>query len=140
MASSPRPPGGDAALKQRVHRRLVAAGGLDSLDHLEEHDRAGRSLAVRTRLAELLRDEAPLLTPARFEDLLRDLTDEVSGLGPLEPLLADPAVTEVMVNAGREVWVERAGRLERTPLAMSPASNTARTCASGPAPAPAPQF
>ena len=116
MASSPCPPGGDAALKQRVHRRLVAAGGLDPLDHLDEHDRAGRSLAVRTRLAELLRDEAPLLTPARFEDLLRDLTDEVSGLGPLEPLLADPEVSEVMLNGPGHAYVERAGRLEAVDL------------------------
>src|SRR5256886_6182259 len=96
--SSPRPSGGDAALKQRAHRRLVAAGGLDPLDHLDEHDRAGRSLAVRTRLAELLRDEAPLLTPARFEDLLRDLTDEVSRLGPLEPPLADQEGSEGMLH------------------------------------------
>src|SRR2546430_7220762 len=115
-ASSPRPSGGDAALKQRVHRRLVAAGGLDPLDHLDEHDRAGRSLAVRTRLAELLRDEAPLLTPARFEDLLRDLTDEVSGLGPLEPLLADPEVSEVMLNGPGRAYVERAGRIEAVDL------------------------
>ena len=79
---SPRPSGGDAALKQRVHRRLVAAGGLDALDHLDEHDRPGRALAVRTRLAELLHDEAPLLTPARFEHLLDELTDEVSGWDP----------------------------------------------------------
>ena len=121
MASAPRPPGGDAALKQRVHRRLVAAGGLDPLDHLDEHDRAGRSLAVRTRLAELLRDEAPLLTPARFEDLLRDLTDEVSGLGPLEPLLADPEVNEVMLNGPGQAYVERAGRLEAVDLDLDAA-------------------
>jgi pilus assembly protein CpaF len=121
MGSSPHPSGGDAALKQRVHRRLVAAGGLDPLDHLDEHDRAGRSLAVRTRLAELLRDEAPLLTPARFEDLLRDLTDEVSGLGPLEPLLADPEVSEVMLNGPGRAFVERAGRLEAVDLDLDAA-------------------
>ena len=114
--SSPRPSGGDAALKQRVHRRLVAAGGLDPLDHLDEHDRPGRALAVRTRIAELLHDEAPLLTPARFEHLLRELTDEVSGLGPLEPLLADPEVNEVMLNGPGRAYVERAGRLEAVDL------------------------
>jgi pilus assembly protein CpaF len=115
-APSSRPSGGEPALKQRVHRRLVAAGGLDALDHLDEHDRPGRALAIRTRLAELLRDEAPLLTAARFEHLLRELTDEVSGLGPLEPLLADPEVSEVMLNGPGRAYVERAGRLEAVEL------------------------
>src|SRR5262249_60700401 len=78
--SSQRSPTGDAALKQRVHRRLVAAGGLDPLDHLDEHDRAGRGLAVRTRLAELLRDEAPLLTPARAEHPPRAPAADAAGL------------------------------------------------------------
>ena len=114
--SSPPPSAGDAALKQRVHRRLVAAGGLDPLERLDEHDRAGRALAVRTRLAELLRDEAPLLTAARFEQLLRDLTDEVSGLGPLEPLLTDPRVSEVMLNGPGKAYVERAGQLQAVEL------------------------
>ena len=114
--STARGSGGDAALKQRVHRRLVAAGGVDPLEHLDQHDRPGRALAIRTRLAELLRDEAPLLTPARFEHLLRDLTDEVSGLGPLEPLLADPEVSEVMLNGPGRAYVERAGRLEAVEL------------------------
>jgi pilus assembly protein CpaF len=108
-----RPPDGDGELKQRIHRRLVAAGGVD---HLDEHDAPGRVLAVRTRLAELLRDEAPLLSPVRFERLLREITDEVSGLGPLEPFLADPDVSEVMLNGPGRAYVERAGRLEEVAL------------------------
>jgi pilus assembly protein CpaF len=113
--------GSDGALKQRVHRRLVAAGGvdpLDELDRLDLHDGSRRAVAIRTRLAELLRDEAPLLAPARFERLLRELTDEVSGLGPLEPLLADPHVTEVMLNGPGRAYVERAGRLEPVALEL----------------------
>jgi pilus assembly protein CpaF len=112
-------PSGDRALKERVHRRLVAAGGLDpldDLDRLEEPQGPARLLAVRTRLAELLRDEAPLLSPARFERLLRELTDEVAGLGPLEPLLADPEVTEVMLNGPGRAYIERAGRIEQVAL------------------------
>jgi pilus assembly protein CpaF len=46
----------------------------------------------------------------------------VGGLGPLDPLLADPAVSEVMVNGGGDVWVERAGRLERTLVRVTPAT------------------
>jgi pilus assembly protein CpaF len=71
---------------------------------------------VRARLAELLRDEAPLLSVDRFERILAELTDEVAGLGPLEPLLADPEVTEIMVNGPGRAYVERAGRLDEVPL------------------------
>jgi pilus assembly protein CpaF len=96
----------DAGLKSRVHRRLLAAGSVTDLDG------PGRELVVRARLGELLRDESPLLPAARYERLLAELTDEVTGLGPLEPILADPDVTEVMVNGPRRAYVERAGRLE----------------------------
>src|SRR5262249_43714352 len=116
--ASPRP-AGDGALKQRVHRRLVTAGGVDPLDDLDRLDiQKGprRLLAVRTGLAELPAAEAPLLSPAGFERLLRELTDEVSGLGPLEPLLADPEVSEVMVNGPGRAYIERAGRLEEVAL------------------------
>jgi pilus assembly protein CpaF len=120
---------GDGDLKQRVHRRLVATGGVDPLDvtaspldGLDAHAGPRRRVAVRTRLAELLRDEAPLLSPARFERLLRELTDEVSGLGPLEPLLADPEVSEVMLNGPGRAYVERAGRLEEVALRLDAAT------------------
>jgi pilus assembly protein CpaF len=122
--ATPGPPDGDTDLKQRVHRRLVASGGIDPLDELERldhHDGPRRALAIRTRLAELLRDEAPLLAPARFERLLRELIDEVSGLGPLEPLLADPDVSEVMLNGPGRAYVERAGRLEAVSLDLDAA-------------------
>ncbi len=120
--SSPRPSAGDAGLKQRVHRRLVAAGGIEPLAHLGEHDGPGRALAVRTRLAELLRDEAPLLTASRFARLLSELTDEVSGLGPLEPLLADPEISEVMLNGPGRAYIERAGQLEVVELDLDAAA------------------
>ena len=96
----------ERALKERVHRRLGAVGDFIELDA------PGRELAVRTHLAELLRDEAPLLAGARHERLLAELTDEVSGLGPLEPLLAEPDITEVMLNGPGRSFVERAGQLE----------------------------
>ena len=99
-------------LKQRVHARLLRAPDVTALDGPE------RQRQVRARLAELLRDEDPLLSAARFERLLDELTDEVSGLGPLEPLLADPEVTEVMVNGPGHAFVERRGRLEPVDLAL----------------------
>jgi pilus assembly protein CpaF len=99
-------------LKQRVHERLLGAPGLIELAQPDAQR------AVRERLAELLRDEDPLLPASRFERLLSELTDEVAGLGPLEPLLAAPDVTEVMVNGPGHAYIERAGRLERIELAL----------------------
>ncbi len=68
---------------------------------------------LRARLAGLLLDEAPLLDAATVDDVLSDLVDEVGGLGPLESFLADPEITEILVNGPDRVYVERAGRLER---------------------------
>jgi pilus assembly protein CpaF len=64
---------------------------------------------LRSRLAELLHDEAPLLGPEHFDATLHALLDDVVGLGPLEPLLADPSVTEIMVNGPGRAFVERRG-------------------------------
>ncbi|HEY6531037.1 MAG TPA: CpaF family protein [Acidimicrobiales bacterium] len=64
-------------------------------------------------LAEARRHD-PLLTGALVEAVVARVQARVEGLGPLEPLLADPTVDEVMLNGGGEVWVERHGRLECT--------------------------
>ena len=104
---------GDAELRHRVHRRLVAEGA-------DELAAPGEGV-LRRRLSELLRDEQPLLSAARFDALLDALTHEVAGLGPLEPLLADPTVTEVMVNGPGHAYVERRGRLEQIALGLDAA-------------------
>jgi pilus assembly protein CpaF len=78
--------------------------------------------SLRRTLGDLLRDEEPLLAAARFDVLLEQLTHEVTGLGPLEPLLADPTVTEVMVNGPGRAYVERAGRLEPVALDLDAAA------------------
>ena len=105
----------DAELKRRVHTRLLADAARD-VASARGPERDG--LALRQSLAELLRVEAPLLTRARHEVLLDQLVDEVAGLGPLQPLFADPAVTEVMVNGTSRVYVERAGRIERVSVPL----------------------
>ena len=60
-----------------------------------------------------MRALAPLLPADERRRVVGAALAYAHGLGPLEPLLEDPAVTEILVNAGREVWVERQGRLER---------------------------
>jgi pilus assembly protein CpaF len=95
-------------LKRRVHDRLVGTGvTFDDAPH-----------DLRARVADLLRDEAPLLRPAHHDVLLDELVREVAGLGPLEPLLHDPTVTEIMLNGAGRAFVERDGRLEPVALGL----------------------
>ena len=106
---------GSAALKARVHGRLLRSASLAELGGARARP------VVREQLADLLRDEAPLLSTDHFGRVLTELTDEVAGLGPLEPLLADPDVTEIMVNGPGRAYVERAGCLQEIVLPMDAA-------------------
>ena len=90
-----------ARARTRVHARLLTEGG---------------GPVAAERLAALVGEEAPLLGARQRARVVEEVLAEVRGLGPLEPLLADPAVTEVMVNGPGPVWVERDGRLERVAL------------------------
>ncbi len=77
-----------------------------------------RLLGVEDSVDRALAREAPLLTGAERSGLADRVEARMRGLGPLEPLLADPEVTEVMVNGPGPVWVEREGRLSVTPLVL----------------------
>jgi pilus assembly protein CpaF len=72
-------------------------------------------------VGDVVADEAPLLPERERLRLVDELLAELVGFGPLEPLLADPAVTDVMVNGGGNVFVERGGRLERTAVVIDAA-------------------
>src|SRR3954447_21671072 len=73
---------------------------------------------VEAQAARLVATEAAALDPDTREALTARIVRLATGLGPLEPLLADPAVDEVMVNGPGDVWVERAGRVERADAAF----------------------
>lgn len=77
---------------------------------------AGDRSALRRAVARALAAEGIVAAPDVWARLVRDLVDELGGLGPLEALLRDPAVTDVMVNGADEVHVERDGRLVATPV------------------------
>ena len=89
-------------LRDALHRRLLEAPFDVSTLARDE---------LRSRLALMLRDEAPLTDPRAAALVLDELVDDVGGLGPLEPLLADATVTEIMVNGPARVYVERDGRI-----------------------------
>jgi len=100
-----------AKLRERVHAALIEELGPQLLnaetppEELRERVRGD----IRGRLAA----ERGLSVGER-DDLLEDLTDDVLGNGPIERLLADDTVTEIMINGPRDVWIERAGRITRT--------------------------
>lgn len=86
----------------------------------EVHRAVARSDAdARVAAEREMAERAPLLDGAERRHVLERVVARVHGLGVLEPLLADDAVTEVLVNGGREVWVERAGRLARAPWTLA---------------------
>ncbi|MGH3442836.1 MAG: CpaF family protein, partial [Nitriliruptorales bacterium] len=89
-------------------REAVAARVLDDADVAAAPTDRSR---LRAAVARALAAEGVVVSPTRWAQLVRDLVDELGGLGALEPLLRDPAVTDVMVNGPDEVWVERDGRL-----------------------------
>jgi pilus assembly protein CpaF len=100
------------ALVADLRRRLAAERRADAA--------AGRLGGdVGTAIAELVEREAAVLSKTRRADLTKLVMRETVGLGPLEVLLADPAVEEVMVNGCGSVYVEREGRIEPTPVEFS---------------------
>jgi pilus assembly protein CpaF len=98
-------------LKSRVHNRLFDLLDLGHLSKVSEEQLRG-DIAVATRT--ILEEEKVLLNLEERERIVREIQDEVMGLGPLEPLLQDPTVTDVLVNGYQDIFVERRGRLERT--------------------------
>jgi Flp pilus assembly protein, ATPase CpaF len=99
----------ERAVRTAVHRRLVASDGAEALVRASSHE-------VRDRIANLVAIEDPLLAVDRRELLVAEVLNDVMGLGPLEPLLADPTVDEIMVNGAGRCYVERAGVLESVVL------------------------
>ena len=98
-------------LKTRVHRELI-----DSLDlsRIGEIDDARLRRHVRGLAEGMLRNREELLSARDEERLVDELMAESFGLGPLEPYLQDPDVTDILVNGPYEVFVERFGRLQET--------------------------
>jgi pilus assembly protein CpaF len=97
-------------LRATVHRKLLNRLNLEALANT---DRARAESEIRTLLSQLLSEEATPLNIAERETLFGEVLDDVFGLGPLEPLLRDPGISDILVNTYRNVFVERAGVLER---------------------------
>ncbi len=98
-------------VKAAIHRKLIQKLNLDRLNEVNKED-------VRREVSQILEalvvgESAPMNLQER-ERLAQEVLDEVFGLGPLEPLLADPTVSDILVNTYKHVYIERKGMLEAT--------------------------
>ncbi|MFX0136084.1 MAG: CpaF family protein [Candidatus Hodarchaeota archaeon] len=98
-------------LKEKIHRRLI-----DKLDlaRLEEIPRDVLRVQVRDVIENLLLESDNLDPTLKREQLTTEILNETFGLGPLEPLINDPTVSDILVNTYKQVYVERFGKLELT--------------------------
>jgi pilus assembly protein CpaF len=98
-------------LKGSLHAKVINEIDLESLNRLQE-DTAREQL--RKVILDVLQREKTPLTMTEREQMVAEILDEVFGLGPLQPLLADPTLSDILVNGAYSVYVERRGKLERT--------------------------
>src|SRR6202162_6623062 len=102
-------------VKADLHRKILYRLDLEKLGRTP-------SAAAREEVLLLIRNtvnsEAVPLSFAERERLAREILDEIFGLGPLEPLLKDPTISDILVNRYNKVYVERAGTLEITAFAF----------------------
>ncbi|HNW58575.1 MAG TPA: CpaF family protein [bacterium] len=98
-------------LKEKIHRRLIDKIDLAMLDSIPKE--ALRS-QVREVVEAMLVEERGVAADWNHDRLIEEILDETFGLGPLEPLLADPTISDILVNTHRKAYVERFGKLELT--------------------------
>jgi len=100
-------------LKFTLHRKLLDRLNLEALSSVAS-DRVRNE--VRAAVAKLVEEEKTPLNLTEKDRVIEEVLDEVFGLGPLEPLLADPSISDILVTTPALVYVERAGKLYRTPV------------------------
>ena len=113
---APAPPEpGDHLLetRMRLHARLIDELDLSKLDQLED---AEMRRQVRRLVGDFARDERLPLNGAELDQLGTQVFDEMVGLGPIEPLLKDDSISDILINGPFKVFIERRGELELTPV------------------------
>src|SRR5260370_1141304 len=110
-------------LKFTLHRKLVDKINLDALASID--NQRVRS-EVRQAAISLIDSEPTLLSSLEKQQICDEVLDEVFGLGPLEPLLADPSISDILVNTHKQVYMERKGWLELTSVSFGDSSHLLR--------------
>jgi len=100
-------------LKDRLHQKVIEMLDLDALSLMSQE---AVTAQLNKLIEQLLQQESVPLNQRERARIVQDVVYEVVGLGPLEPLLADTTVNDILVNGHKHVFVERQGRLELTPV------------------------
>jgi len=98
-------------LKSEIHRKLI---GVLNLDRVSSIPKDRLRVEIGRVVERLLGEERVPMTAADQDRIIEEVLDEVLGLGPLEPLLKDPSISDILVNGSGKVYVERGGKLALT--------------------------
>ncbi|MBL8219477.1 MAG: CpaF family protein [Bryobacterales bacterium] len=100
-------------LKSEIHKKLIGVLNLEKVSSLPK-DRVRAEIG---RVVErLLEDERVPMTTSEMNKMVEEVLDEVLGLGPLEPLLKEPSISDILVNGYNKVYIERGGKLSLSPV------------------------
>src|SRR5579883_1486132 len=102
--------------KKELHQKLIAGMDLSAIGSMNEEELRAE---VRRGAEELCRQSSDLLSLTERERLINEVLDETFGLGPLEPLMRDPTISDIMINGAKTVYVERRGRLAKVDVAFN---------------------
>jgi pilus assembly protein CpaF len=102
--------------KRELHQQLIAGMDLSAIGTMSEDE---LRLEVRRAAEEMCRNSSDLLNLSERERLVNEVLDETFGLGPLEALIRDPTITDILINGPKTVYVERQGRLTRSDVVFN---------------------
>ncbi len=101
------------AVKGEIHKKLIQQLDLERVTRLDRDAVRGD---LREIIEKLVTEESAPMSFQERQRIAEEVLDEVFGLGPLEPLLKDPQISDILVNTYKQVYIERGGVLERTPI------------------------
>jgi pilus assembly protein CpaF len=103
------------ALKRELHQQVISGMNISAIGTMREEE---LRLEVRRQAEALCRRRADLLSLSERERLVNEVLDETFGLGPLEPLMRDTEISDILINGPKTIYIERRGRLKKTSVAF----------------------